>query len=257
MFGYLYSLLLKLLYPTSVALVFLMAALAVKRWRRIAVALAAAALLVGGNGWVVHAMMRGLEWQYLPPEPVPNADAILILSGGILSRTPPRTTIEVGDPGDRVLYGGELFREGRAPLVICTGHTGTGGIAARPQAEDMADLLVTVGVPRDAIMLEKKAQNTYQHAVNLCPVFEQRGIRRVLLVTSALHMPRSLGVFRRSCPSVDYVPAPTDFRATYDEPTVWYREMTHLWPTPRTLMDFSDAAHEYVGMLYYSVRGWM
>lgn len=260
MFGYLYSVLLRLLYPTSIALALLIAAAFLRRrpaLRRTCYALGLGILLVCGNGWVVHQAVRALEWQYLPLQPVPAADAILILSGGIRPKAPPRPTIEVNEAGDRVLYGAELFRRGHAPQVICTGHIGTGAIERRPEAEDMADLLEMVGVPRAAIVLETKAQNTHEHAVNLCPMFQERQIRRVLLVTSAIHMPRSMGVFQRTCPGVEYIPAPADYRTTEAPPAPWYRSLVAVIPTPRNLADFTDATHEYLGMWYYRLRGWI
>lgn len=258
--GFLYSVFLKFLYPTSIALVLLLAAPFFRTrsaLRRGCYALALVVLFVSGNGWVVHYMIRALEWQHLPPDPMPTADAILVLSGGIHARIPPRPTVEVSESGDRVLYGGELFRQGRAPQVVVTGDVGTGGIAARPEAEDMADLLVMIGVPRDRIVLETRAQNTHEHTINLCPIFQERQIRRVLLVTSALHMPRSLGAFQRGCPNVEYTPAPTDFRATRTLPVPWYRQLVAALPTPGNFVGFSDASHEYLGMLYYRLRGWM
>ena len=219
--------------------------------------LAVLILLVSGNGWVVGAMSRQLEWRYLAPEPMPAADAIVVLSGGVLTKTPPRATVEVNDSGDRVLYAAALYRQGKAPLIVCTGNVGTGGVKARPEAEDMAELLQSIGVDERAIVNELKAQNTHEHAVNLCPMFEQRQIKRVLLVTSALHMPRSMGVFQHSCPAVEYIPAPTDFRNTTGAPVVWYREAMNLLPTPRRLLDFTNAAHEYLGLTYYRLRGWI
>jgi uncharacterized SAM-binding protein YcdF (DUF218 family) len=227
------------------------------RLRRICYGLAVATLLISGNGWVVHRMVRALEWQYLPPDPMPTADAILVLSGGIHAARPPRPTVEVSEAGDRVLYGAELFRRGRAPQVICTGHVGPGTVGRRPEALDMAELMEMIGIPREKILLETEARNTHEHAVNLCPMFRERQITRVLLVTSAIHMPRSLGVFRRSCPAVEYIPAPTDFRATWQLNIPWYRQAVALLPTPNNLVDFSDATHEYLGMVYYRLRGWI
>ena len=260
MAGFLYSVLLRLLHPLSVALVLLIAAPFFRKrkaLRRACYTLALLVLFVCGNGWVVGRLIRALEWQHLPPTPVPTADAILILSGGVRDRRPPRPTVEVNEAGDRVLYGAELFRQGRAPVVYCTGDVGTGGISTRPEAEDMGDLLVMVGVPRQAIVLETAAQNTHEHTVNLCPMFAERQIRRVLLVTSAIHMPRSLGAFQRGCPTVEYIPAPTDFRATQSLGVPWYRHVAGVIPTQSSLIGFSDVTHEYIGMLYYRLRGWM
>ncbi len=256
MLGFLYSVFLKLLYPTSIALaLFLAAAVTRGGLRRACYGLALAVLLVCGNGWVVRSLTLKLESAHMAPDPIPTADAIVVLSGGIHAKTPPRPTVEVSEAGDRVLFGAELFRRGKAPQIICTGHIGTGSIGRRPEAEDMKDLLLMVGIPESAILLETEARNTHDHAVNLCPTFASRQIKRVLLVTTAMHMPRSLGVFQRSCPAVQYIPAPTDFRATFGPPVPWYRHAASLLPTPQTLADFTNVSHEYLGMLYYWMRG--
>jgi uncharacterized SAM-binding protein YcdF (DUF218 family) len=257
--AFLYSVLLKLLYPTSVALVLMAAAVVLGRrpaLRRTCEAAALAVLLICGNACVNNALLRRLEQQYPAPQPLPNADAIVVLSGGVLEHAPPRPTLEIADAGDRVLYAATLFRQGKARSIICTGGVATGAIARRPAAEDMAELLVSLMVPPTAIVTEGGSANTAQHARNLCPLFENRGIRSVLLVTSALHMPRSIGTFRKTCPAVGFVPAPTDFRVTNDPPAAWYRDLQGVLPTPRSLLDFSDAAHEYLGIAYYRIRGW-
>jgi uncharacterized SAM-binding protein YcdF (DUF218 family) len=187
---------------------------------------------------------------------MPQADCILVLGGGIEPRLPPRPTIEVGEAGDRVLYGAHLFRQGKAPLIVCTGGA---VLAPRAQAEDMAELLERIGVPKDAILKETKARNTRQHAVYLRPLFQERGFKRILLVTSAMHMPRSMGVFKRGCPGIEFVPAPTDFWAPYplEQDPWWYRALAALLPSGKNLSDFSVAMHEYFGMAYYKLRGWI
>jgi uncharacterized SAM-binding protein YcdF (DUF218 family) len=213
--------------------------------------------MVCGNGWLVGRLTQHLEWQYLPPNPVPQADCIVILSGCLDSQIPPRPTIEVTDAGDRVLYGWHLYRQGRAPLVICTGGVSAGGVAVRPAAQDMADFLEHLGMPRNAILTETNSSNTREHPVNLAPVFRDRGIKRVLLVTSAMHMPRSVGVFKRWCPEVEFIATPTDFRTTVGTAKPWYYRLNSFIPSPGNLLAFSDATHEYLGMLYYKMRGWM
>jgi uncharacterized SAM-binding protein YcdF (DUF218 family) len=121
----------------------------------------------------------------------------------------------------------------------------------------MAQLLQMIGVPEGAIITETKSSNTREHARNLYPLLLDRRFKRVLLVTSAMHMPRSIGVFRKLCPDIEFIPAPTDFRVTEGVPMPWYRDLITLIPTAGNLVSFSNAAHEYVGMAYYKMRGWM
>jgi uncharacterized SAM-binding protein YcdF (DUF218 family) len=258
--SFLYTLLLKLLYPTSLCLL-LLAAAALFRMRkvicRVCFVLAAAVLVVCGNGWIVGALTKHLEWQNLPLNPVPQADCILILSGGTVSRIPPRPTIEITDGGNRVLYGAYLYRQGKAPRVVCTGGLANAATGHRAYADDMADMLGMLGVPEEAIIKETKAGDTHENATRVLPLLREQGFKHVLLVTSAMHMPRSVGTFRRLCPGIEIIPAPTDFRATERIPAPWYHRITGLIPTPRHLLDFSEVMHEYLGMAYYRLRGWM
>ena len=254
------GLILNLLQPLSLCLLLFLAAFSLgqrKMPRRICFWTAFALLCICGNGWVVRAMVRHLEQQHLPPERVTKADCLVVLSGGTLPQVPPRPTIEIDDAGDRVLYGAYLYRQGCAPHIICTGGVGRGSGALHPAADDMRGLLEMLGVPNEAVIEETKARNTHEHATNLLPFLQERSFKRVLLVTSAMHMPRSLGVFRRLCPGIEFIAAPTDFRATDRIPAPWYHELTDLIPTSYNLVRFSQAMHEYVGIAYYRMRGWL
>lgn len=258
--AFLYAIFLKLLYPTSLCVVLLLGAAVFRMRRRLSRTCfwaAVSLLMVAGNGWLVGALAQRLEWRNLPPDPLPRADCIIVLSGGILNQVPPRQTIEIGDSADRILYAAHLFRQGKAPLVICTGNVGTGGVAVGPAAADMTDLLGFLGVPKASVVAESESGNTHEHARNLRPMLESRGLQSALLVTSARHMPRSLGVFRKACPSMEFIPAPTDFGCTRGTPAPLYRRLTGLIPTPRNLLDFSEVMHEYLGIAYYRARGWM
>ena len=254
-----YSIFLKLLHPTSLSLILLLGSAVFRRRERVRRGLfwgGIGILVICGNGLLWRGPSRHLERQYLPVGPLPKAEAILILSGGVERRLPPRPTVEVGEAGDRLLYGAYLYRSGLAPVVICTGGSATGGAGSRSLAAEMVEFLSLLGLPKEKMLTEGESSNTHEHAVNLGPLFKERKIKRVLLVTSALHMPRSVGVFRRLCPEVEFIPAPTDFRVV-DQPRPWYREVAGMIPTPGNLVGFSEMFHEYLGMVEYRVRGWM
>jgi uncharacterized SAM-binding protein YcdF (DUF218 family) len=127
----------------------------------------------------------------------------------------------------------------------------------RPAADEMVEFLTLLGLPREIMLTEGASSNTHEHAVNLAPLFRERKIQKVLLVTSAMHMPRSMGVFRKSCPDIEVIPAPTDFRLVDDPTRPWYRELVVFIPTPSNLLGFSEMMHEYMGIAYYKARGWI
>src|SRR5207248_5271561 len=119
------------------------------------------------------------------------------------------------------------------------------------EAHYMRAFLAELGVPADAIVLEDRSRTTWENAVETRRVLEHHGLKRVLLVTSAAHMPRALGAFRAA--GVDATPAPTDYRiAKYNGPI-----LITLMPSAGALHRTTAALNEYLGQGVYMLRGWM
>ncbi|HEY9844619.1 MAG TPA: YdcF family protein, partial [Candidatus Caenarcaniphilales bacterium] len=163
------------------------------------------------------------------------------------------------EEGDRALYGAKLYREGKAPRVILSGgriQWRSGG--GPPEATDMAQIIQTMGVPAAAIVQEPYSRNTHENAVNVRRILDAQGIpHRVLLVTSALHMPRSLLIFKRQ--GIDAIAAPTDFLITdYDlAPNSLQGALLDSLPDADELQRSTRALKEYVGLAVYWLRGWL
>lgn len=216
-------------------------------------------LLVASNSWVANSLVRSLEWQQLPPKALPRADAIVILGGATKSAFPPRPAVDLSESGDRVLYGAQLYREGKAPLIIASGGRIDWRGGGPSESADMAAILKTIGVPSTAILQDSSSLNTYQNAVNVKKIMNERGIRRVLLVTSAMHMPRSLRIFQRQ--GIEAIPAPTDFLVSEQdvkEPNSSLQAtVLSLAPDTDRLEKTTLALKEYIGMVVYRLRGWL
>jgi uncharacterized SAM-binding protein YcdF (DUF218 family) len=123
----------------------------------------------------------------------------------------------------------------------------------------MVQILTSIGIPASAIVQDPTSLNTYQNAVNVRAILKQRGIRKVLLVTSAMHMPRSLRIFQRQ--GIEAIPAPTDFLVTQqelDEPTSSLQAiLLNVLPDTERLENTTRALKEYMGMVIYRLRGWL
>lgn len=263
MFLFLSKLLTLFLYPLGLAFVLLVVALVMSwrrsRWVPLPVVLALIVLLLGSNSWVANSLVRSLEWQHIPVGKLPTADAIVLLGGATKSAFPPRPAVDLSEEGDRVLYAAQLYREGKAPVVIASGGRidwRGGGLA---ESSDMADIIVSLGVPNAAILQDSKSLNTYQNAVNVRQIMQERGIRRVLLVTSAMHMPRSLRIFQRQ--GIEAIPAPTDFLITQQEinepSSSPQATLLNLVPDADRLQNTTRALKEYIGTVVYHLRGWL
>lgn len=249
-------------YPLGLSCLLLLAALvAVWRYPRATAALTLTALMllvVGGNGWFAARAIRSLEHTY-PVVDLPAADAIVVLGGATRSPDAPRPWVEVSEAGDRVLYAAKLYREGKAPVVILAGGRIRWRGGSGSEADDMAELMLPMGVPRSAIIEEPDSLNTYENARNVKGILEREGLGRVLLVTSAFHMPRSMAIFRKQ--AIDAVPAPTDFLIADDffaaSNQTGAGAILSLVPSAENLAVTTKAIKEYIGAIVYRLRGWL
>lgn len=263
MFLFLSKLLPLFIYPLGLAcLLLILAFISVWKWPRraaLSLFLAFAILVAASNGWVANALVKSLEWQHLPPDPMPTAQAIVVLGGGMRPQVPPRPWVEVAEGGDRVLYGAKLFREGKAPLLIFSGGRIDWKGGGPPESEAMATLAQALGVPETAILQDRTSLNTYENAVNVKEILQARNLQRVLLVTSAMHMPRSLAIFQKQ--GIDAIPAPTDFLVTeldLQEPnSSTQARMLNAIPNAERLQQTTRALKEYIGLMVYRLRGWL
>ena len=259
---YLSKLLPLFLYPLGLACLLMVVALITlwkrPRWAAGAIAGALIVLLVGSNGWVSRSLVRSLEWQNIPPA-IPNAEAIVVLGGATKPASRPRPGVDLNEEGDRLLYAAQLYRQQKAPLVIVSGGRIRWRGKGSPESADMANILVQMSVPAEAIIQEPDSLNTYENAVNVKKILDSNGIHQVLLVTSAMHMPRSLLIFKHQ--RITAIPAPTDFSVTADD----LRELRNspqnivlnLLPDSDRLENFTRAFKEYIGLVVYRLRGWL
>ena len=268
MFIFLSKLLPVFIYPLGLTLLLVAAALFLQRHPRAQRVVLLGGLLLlwlGSTRAVSLSLIRPLErWvgetAVLPTTP---ADAIVVLGGGTYPALPPRTLAEVGESGDRVILAAWLYREGYADTVVLTGGQAIWseeGTEAGIEAHSMAALLTFFGVPAEALLLETASRNTYENALFTRQLLEETEVRRILLVTSASHMPRSAKLFRAQ--GFEVIPAPADFRVTeVDWELVWTAgpraQILNWLPEARYLLITTTALKEYVGLLVYGLRGWL
>ena len=194
-----------------------------------------------------------LESRYPPVavEETPTADAIVVLGGAVGGPEPPRIALDLSDAADRVLHAARLYRARKAPVILLSGGAIPWLGSEIPEANSMQTLLEEWGVPRTSIISEAASRNTYENAVLTRQVLAERGLQRVLLVTSALHMPRALATFTSA--GIDAVPAATDFTVTYKD----QRTVVDFLPDAGALSRTTNAIKEYVGYAYYWWKGWI
>lgn len=264
MFVYLSKLLPLLVYPLGLACILLILALVLgkyPRWRKALTLTALALLWLASNRWVSYSLARSLEWRHRPADTAPQAPVIVVLGGGTESADPPRPMAEVNDAGDRVLYAARLYHQGAAAhILVSGGNLEFSSARGATPAEEMAELLALTDVPASSILQQANSQNTYEDALYSAEMLSERGITEIILVTSALHMPRALALFEKQ--GLEVIPAPVDFTITEQNWDNAFKPgldefLIYLLPNASSLGLTTNVIKEYLGMLIYGLRGWL
>jgi len=148
----------------------------------------------------------------------------------------------------RVTEAARVFRLTQAEVVISSGGMPHPGGLDAPSGETMRAALIQLGVPPGRIVVETESRTTHDEAVIIAPMLHDLRIERVVLVTSDIHMRRSLGTFRAA--GVDATPAIARGIYELNDWTDW------LIPTRYGLNAAAAVVHELLGIAYYRLRGW-
>jgi uncharacterized SAM-binding protein YcdF (DUF218 family) len=183
-------------------------------------------------------------WQPLRPQTMPNAAAIVVLGGGRHPAPGPLRRTDWVD-ADRFFGGVDLFRAGKAPLLLFTG----GAIALSPgvptEGEVHRQQAVALGLPSQSLAVTPYVRNTAEEAQAVAAQLPRGS--RVLLVTSAFHMARAKRLFARQ--GLDVVPYPVDFQARGRWAGPVLQDFRYWLPSAEGLEDSSRALRELLGRL--------
>ena len=177
---------------------------------------------------------------------VDTADAIVVLSGMVRTiQTNEVLSYEFGESVDRIFAGIDLFKENKAPSLILTGGKMPWSIG-KPEGEYLRDVAIKYGVPRKNILLTENVQNTDQEAKSVKKILTIDA-PKVILVTSAFHMPRAQKVFEAV--GIRIVPFPVDFRNASSKLT-----FMHFMPSAKSIWETSFFVKEMIGRTYYNLK---
>lgn len=208
-------------------------------------------LVAAALGWlllwsmpIASDAMRGRLEEAAGPRSIESlapAQAIVVLGGSIRGPRPPqRPYPDLGASADRVWHAARLHRAAKAPLLVLSGGTAHAGEV--PEAQVMRQVLLELGVPGRAMVLEPASVTTTENAAFSARLLRQHGIHSVLLVTSALHMRRARALFERE--GIRVTPAPTDYEVV-DRPF----RLLDVVPDAEALEGSGRAIKEIVGAL--------
>jgi uncharacterized SAM-binding protein YcdF (DUF218 family) len=209
-----------------------------------------AALLICGMSPIGALMLLPLESRFPPWKPEMGDPAgIIVLGGGVdPEMTTARGTPAINSSGARIVVAAELAnRYPKARLVYVGGNSSLRS-ANFSEADVAEGIFKNLGIREDRVQLERKSRNTDENVRFSMQLVDPKPGERWLLVTSAFHVPRAMGLFRKAGFTVD--PYPVDWRTSG-----WSDAYTFQsdWTTGIDLTD--TAAHEWLGLIAYRLTG--
>ena len=223
------------------------------RYERAGRALMAGAMIALALGLLtpIGAMiLRPLEDRFPPPAAdMPAPDGIIVLGGAVdTAKSEARRQVWLNADAARMTSGVELARRYPNARLVYTGGSASFPQGGPPEAISARELWLSLGVPAERMMFEAKSRNTFENAVFTRDLVKPKPGETWLLVTSAWHMPRSVGIFRRA--GFPVVPYPVAFRTFGDE-----RDFQMTAPSIDKLSMLELGVREWIGLLAYRLSG--
>lgn len=214
-----------------------------QRGRYLAAVITAALYLLSTN-LVSGLLMRPLE--NIHAAQIEQADVILVLGGGASARD--SLLCSEGELGgfsaNRLLMAAQLQKRMQIPLLVTGGQVFA---VSGNEARISRNILLNLNVPKEMILIEDQARNTEENAANALAICRERGFEKIVLVTSAFHMRRSLLNFESQ--NIDsyfiFLPYPCDYQSSeYINVNIF-----SFVPQQDALNVSYLALHEYLGIL--------
>ena len=187
------------------------------------------------------------------PQPRANMKppyGIIVLGGAIndpVSAARGQTVFDEG--GERITEAVILAKRFPDARIVYTSGTNSVLGGSSSEAARARDLMAQLGVAPDRVTIEDKARNTEENALFVAAIVHPEPWQRWVVVTSAFHMPRAMGVFEKA--GFHPIAYPVSFYTSGK----WVEDVGSVFDTERNLRTFQLALHEWIGLAAYRATG--
>jgi uncharacterized SAM-binding protein YcdF (DUF218 family) len=190
-------------------------------------------------------MRLALENRFPPPAALPDrVDGIVVLGGTIdqfVSKD--RGSIAINGAVERLFALADLAQKYPETKLVFTGGSGVLTDQSVKEADYIAPILKKLGVAPSRVVYERESRNTAENAVFTKRLVQPKPGENWIVITSAFHMPRAMGVFRRA--NWPVIPYPVDYGMKSAPP------LSITFNLQSGLNNFSGALHEWLGLTFY------
>lgn len=195
---------------------FLFAAAGFRRLYRFLSGLAATLLFLTLFTSTGAVLLQGLENRIQKPASLPAGLSCIIILGGAFENevVAKRGGIELNQAADRFVEGLKLAQSHPAARILVSGGDGSFSGTYDGDAQTSETFFSTFGIAPERLIREDQSRTTFENAANTKELLEENGLSNCALITSAFHMPRSVGLFRKL--GIAVTPWPVDYRTSGD-----------------------------------------
>lgn len=216
---------------------------------RVCIGFSLVLLIVFGVLPVGQGMLYALESRVAAGDVPARVDGILILGGAIDTRESAAfQQAQVNDGADRIINALMLARAHPEAKIVFSGGSGLLERQVSGEADFMKTVISGLGFDSHKIIYETESRNTAENIHNSFDLVKPQAGENWILVTSAFHMPRSLGIARKT--GWELIPHPVDYRS-YGYYPILPREFDAL----DNLRAANLSIREFIGLLAYKMTG--
>lgn len=221
-----------------------------KSWLRYAAVLL---LLFFSNPYFSNRAISSWEGRPTPLENLQHHDLAIVLTGVTNRYKRPLDRVYFERGADRVLHTIKLFKMGLIDQILISG--GSGKLINNEddikEADELAKIMKLAGVPDSIVFIENMSRNTYESSVNSAElILENLQAKRILLVTSAFHIPRATACFKKQ--GLTTTPFGTDYYS-HDR---YFGVEAYIIPNPSAIAKWNIIFKEVFGIIMYKLLGY-
>ena len=259
MFYFLSKVLFYILMPLSIILMGLFFSLFSKnhKVKKRSILTSISLIFIFGNGFLVNEALLWWEVPPISPDTISQPfDVGIILTGGMITnKQATENQIFADKTADRFIQPLRLYKMGKLKKILISGGSTDIKLIRQDTADEtmkVAQLMEELGIRKEDIILERKAKNTRENALNSSEILKNNPEygNRFILFTSAFHMRRAEECFLKA--GIKVTPFPTAFKSTARNFTI----DNLLIPRELNMLDTYDLVHEWIGFVVYQVLGY-
>lgn len=254
MFFLLSKILRSFLYPTTWIFILLLLIFFIKnvKKKKLLIGCTLVLYIFVSNGYIVSKIISWYETPLTPIATISSYDIGIILGGASRIVESDSNRLFLGPSGDRIVQAVQLYKLGKVKKILFSG--GAGNLTGKkiPEAVMVQKYFLQIGIPNEDMIFEQKSRNTYENAIFTKQIMadSQWISKKCLLITSSLHMPRSMAIFKKQGIAVTAF----SIDQLYDPA---YREIDfYIAPKAESIQMLENLLHELIGFITYKIMGY-